>query len=74
ADQAPELYTALGAAVAVISVGLQNDYGHPRTETIDLLERDGAVIARTDHEGLILVTATGAGVEVWRGRSPPPHS
>lgn len=74
ADQAPELYTALGATVAVISVGLQNDYGHPRAETIDFLERDGAVIARTDHEGLILVTATGAGVDVWRERSPPPHS
>jgi competence protein ComEC len=71
ADQAPELYTALRPVVAIISVGVDNDYGHPRSETLEFLTRDGASIARTDREGLVVITGSRTGVSVWRERAPP---
>jgi competence protein ComEC len=69
ADQAPELYEQIAPAVALISVGVDNDYGHPRVETLDLLARLGAVIARTDREGVVAVWREGAAVSVWRERA-----
>ena len=66
ADQAPELYEQIGPAVALISVGVDNDYGHPRIETLDLLARLGAVIARTDREGIVGAWREGGSVSLWR--------
>ena len=37
ADQDPQLYATLNPALALISVGAGNDYGHPRTVTLDML-------------------------------------
>lgn len=71
ADQAPELYDAIGASVALISVGLGNDYGHPRAETLTLLEERGVSIARTDLSGVVAVWAGTTEVVVWRERAPP---
>ena len=65
ADQAPELYEAADAAVALISVGLGNDYGHPRAETLDLVTGLGAVVVRTDRDGMVALWRDGAGVRVW---------
>jgi len=71
ADQDPELYRSLGAAVALISVGLGNDYGHPRAETISFLHADGMTIGRTDQSGVVAVSFDGDGLSVWRERGPP---
>ena len=46
-----------------------NDYGHPRQETLDVLTEVGAVIARTDTQGVLAVWSTSDGVEVWRERA-----
>ena len=42
-------------AVAVISVGEDNGYGHPSPEVLELLERFGCEIRRTDIEGNIII-------------------
>jgi competence protein ComEC len=49
--------TSLGARVAVISVGADNDYGHPAQSTLDVLAATGAVVARTDQDGDVVVVA-----------------
>lgn len=67
ADQDPALYEQVGARVALVSVGV-NDYGHPRSETLDLLRSSGATIGRTDESGLVLVSRTGTALSVWRER------
>jgi competence protein ComEC len=72
ADQEPRLYAGLRAPVALISVGLGNDYGHPRAPTLAFLMALGARIHRTDQEGMLLVTLVEAGVEVRHERAPPP--
>ncbi|WP_375384225.1 ComEC/Rec2 family competence protein [uncultured Microbacterium sp.] len=71
ADQDPGLYEALHPAVAIISVGLGNDYGHPRDEAIAMLEALGCAIARTDLSGIVAAWRTDAGIELWRERAPP---
>jgi competence protein ComEC len=49
---------ATGARLAVISVGADNDYGHPAPRTLDLLTRSGMTIARTDSGGSVAVVRT----------------
>jgi competence protein ComEC len=71
ADQDPDLYLSLHASVAVISVGLGNDYGHPRAETIAFLDAQNAFVARTDLSGIVAVWPTESGISVWRERAPP---
>jgi len=71
ADQDPELYRSLGAAVALISVGAGNDYGHPRAGTLAFLRADGMTIGRTDQSGVVAVSVDGDGLAVWRERAPP---
>ena len=69
ADQEPRLYRLAAPSVALVTVGLGNDYDHPRQETLDVLEEIGAVVARTDREGVLAVWQTPDGVGVWRERS-----
>ena len=49
--QDPELLTGLGARLALISVGEDNDYGHPAPSTLALLRDAGMQVARTDLGG-----------------------
>jgi competence protein ComEC len=51
-----ELLTGLGARLAVVSVGAQNDYGHPARSTLRLLRRSGMAVERTDEGGDVAVT------------------
>ena len=68
ADQDPGLYEAIGARVAVISVGADNDYGHPRRETLDLLAATGAQAVRTDQQGRILLGLHDGELQIWTER------
>ncbi len=45
--------------IAIISVGVDNDYGHPSTFVIDRLTRAGAQVFRTDLDGTIRVKSRG---------------
>ncbi len=42
----------------VISVGLNNSYGHPAPEVLALYESVNAIVYRTDLQGTVVVTAT----------------
>lgn len=44
---------------AVISCGLNNDYGHPHAETLDKLDRDDVIVYRTDTMGTIRALSDG---------------
>ena len=55
----PELFDAVHAEVAVVSVGVGNDYGHPDPAMIDALYASGAQVWRTDLDGTITVTFDG---------------
>ncbi|OYO21008.1 competence protein ComEC [Enemella dayhoffiae] len=50
--------TASGARVALISVGADNDYGHPAARTLQLLGRHGQQVLRTDRQGAVALTCT----------------
>ena len=64
ADHAPELYEALQAEIALISVGRDNSYGHPTKRTLDTLALTGTQVLRTDIMGAIGLTETNTGLEV----------
>ena len=59
-----------GARAALVSVGVDNGYGHPAPETLQSYESRGVGVWRTDHSGDIAVVATPAGVALL-GRSGP---
>lgn len=48
-----ELLAAVRPAIAVVSVGKDNSYGHPRREVLQRLENSGAKVFRTDMDGLV---------------------
>ena len=52
----PEFLTAVGAEVAVVSVGQPNDYGHPVPEVLRTLQAAGSTVLRTDELGDVIVT------------------
>jgi competence protein ComEC len=66
--QDPELLTGLGARLAVISVGKDNDYGHPAGSTIAMLQRAGMLVARTDRSGDVAVVVHGGTLRVSSAR------
>lgn len=71
ADQEPALYEALQPSVALITVGAENDYGHPRRETLDLLSALGAQVYRADHDGRTLLAIEDDVLRVWTDVAPP---
>jgi competence protein ComEC len=68
--QSPALSDGIAAAVALISVGAGNDYGHPAPETVAYWTARGSLVARTDLDGDIAVVAAPGGVGVVRRHGP----
>ncbi|MFC5178490.1 ComEC/Rec2 family competence protein [Nocardioides taihuensis] len=54
--------TGLGAPVALVSVGADNDYGHPASSTVNALEGAGAQVLRTDLDGDLAVVVDDGGL------------
>jgi competence protein ComEC len=71
-----DLVESLGARLAVISVGVDNDYGHPAPSTLRLLRESGARVRRTDLDGDVAVVVDGRGrlgsATRMPGLRPPP--
>nr|WP_229831406.1 ComEC/Rec2 family competence protein [Actinoplanes ianthinogenes] len=70
--QAPELLDAVDPAVALVSVGEGNDYGHPNGALLARLARDGARVLRTDLSGDLAVLVSGDGLAVTSRGVPGP--
>jgi competence protein ComEC len=64
ANQNPAYIADTRAAVAIISVGVDNDYGHPAGQTLALLDQLGAATYRTDVDGDIVVLEEGGHLAV----------
>jgi competence protein ComEC len=65
--QEPDFYAQTGAAVALISVGAGNDYGHPAPETVALMGSLGMRVYRTDLDGTVVVAERDGGLVVVAG-------
>ncbi|MGA0566145.1 ComEC/Rec2 family competence protein [Rathayibacter sp. KR2-224] len=69
-DQAEPLYAHMGAAIGLISVGADNDYGHPTATALGILKSTGTVVMRTDVEGMLMVASDGHGrLTTWTQRA-----
>jgi competence protein ComEC len=65
----PRLLALVRPRVAVISVGRDNDYGHPTPSTLGTLERAPALaVYRTDRDGRITIDSDGERIEVQEER------
>jgi competence protein ComEC len=58
----PAFLDAAAARVAIVEVGIDNDYGHPSPGVIAHLSRSGARVLRTDLDGDVAVIANAKGV------------
>ena len=57
--QDPEFVAAVDADLALISAGVDNDYGHPAVSTLRALTSEGTVVGRTDLAGALAVVRDG---------------
>ncbi|MEY4492694.1 MAG: hypothetical protein RL355_43 [Actinomycetota bacterium] len=62
--QSTNFARATKAKLAIISVGKDNDYGHPSNDTIYLYESIGAKVVRTDEHGSIAIWQSGDKVNI----------
>jgi len=63
---------AVKPVFAIVSVGQDNSYGHPHADVIDRLLDHGAVVYRTDLDGLVSIRTDGRRfhIRTWRDLSP----
>jgi len=66
--QDPALLAEVRAPVALISVGADNTYGHPAPGALNLLQRNGSEVFRTDQRGDIAVSRDGDGTVLVSAR------
>ena len=69
--QDPNLVAAVHPAVALVSVGEDNPYGHPAPELIAGLEADAVLVGRTDTSGDIAVSLGTGGLRMVTRRRRP---
>jgi competence protein ComEC len=62
-----EALEAWAPAVAIISVGQPNDFGHPAPGTLALLDEVGARVLRTDRDGSVAALPSATGFSVRTG-------
>lgn len=56
-----------GAPLALVSVGRENDHGHPAPSTVEALERAGSQVVTTHGEGHVLVGLEPGGTDAEAG-------
>jgi len=64
AATSPEFLSAVDPSIAVISCGIDNDYGHPHKELLERLESRGITVYRTDLDGTVTLLLDGTNVKV----------
>lgn len=68
----PAFVDALRPAVTVVSVGADNDYGHPSPDVLDRLIAAGSRVVRTDLAGSIEIELASDGLRVRSERAGTP--
>jgi competence protein ComEC len=63
-SSSPAFVAALHPAIAVVSAGRGNHFGHPAPEVLERYEAAGAEIFRTDRDGAVMVDTDGASITV----------
>jgi competence protein ComEC len=64
----PALLERIRPRIAVISVGRDNEYGHPTPSTLATLERQpGLDVYRTDQDGRVVIDSDGERLQVSKG-------
>ena len=63
-----DLMAAVAAPVGIISVGEDNDYGHPAPRHLDVLRHDKYAVYRTDQRGDVAVVERAGVVAVVTAR------
>lgn len=64
ADQYAELFEDLRPEVALFSVGESNGYGHPTKRALEIFEKAGSTIFRTDRQGAIALSMLDGSLKV----------
>lgn len=67
--QHPDLPRWARAEVALVSAGIDNDYGHPAEETLEAWRATGALILRTDLQGAVALAREGDELRIQTARS-----
>lgn len=60
----PEFYQQLNARYAIISVGKDNQFGHPNPATLAALEKANLKILRTDQNGAVIILTDGRNMQI----------
>jgi len=70
-SSSPEFVRALSPAVAVVSAGRANHFGHPVPEVLDRYLAAGAEVFRTDRDGAVTIDTDGRSLSVkgYTGRT-----
>jgi competence protein ComEC len=63
-----QLMTELSPQLAIISVGVENTFGHPAPEVLTALERTGTRVLRTDRDGAVAIGAIDHRITVQRAK------
>ncbi len=69
----PSFLEAVSPSIAVISCGRDNSYGHPHQETLEMLDRLGIQIYRTDQQGTVVAESDGSRI-LWSCGAAEPGS
>lgn len=65
----PALVAQVAPEAAVISVGANNQFGHPARSTLNILSRAGITVYRTDLDGAVIFKTDGRRLEVCTGKN-----
>ena len=68
-DQSSRLYEKVRASIGLIGVGTDNDYGHPTDDILAVLTSTATTVARTDRNGLVLVSMRDGVSYLWTEKS-----
>jgi len=69
AHQSEAFLQAVGEKLALISVGANNDYGHPAARTVSAVQNSGGRVFRTDQSGAIAVSSATGGLVITTQRA-----
>ena len=61
----PDFLTSVNPSIAIISVGKNNSYGHPASETLSLLNYFNIKTIRTDINGTIIAISDGKNISIF---------